>query len=796
VKASTAGSTQRQASRLGRFFRGGLATRASAHGVNGSGASSAGRPTPARSLFGLACLALLALAALLAGGASSAAGAEECPNEIRRTEQGVAAVALPDCRAYENATPESRPHASSDGLIEGIRVSLDGGKVGYRSKYPKSGQASGQIYLTRRGSGGWAAEVVIPQETSSTAGTFACLPWAFFSADFSKSILEEDFNVFETTVQGGLGEGFCESNQAVLDPREVKGYRNLFSHQVADGTYAGYELVSLNPAEGLPGNSFFDAGSEDLSTIVFRSEGFLTSDAPPHSGPPPGQHNTYIWSGGQVRLATYLPDGTPVQAPLAQSQGGGGYEFDNAVADDGSSLLFLYSGGIYVRINPTQPQSAISGGECTEPAMACTMRVDESQGPGASGGSYFEFATDDGSKVFFTSDHKLTVDSTAVAGREDLYEYDVETGALSDLTVNASEPAGVWALSDASADGSYIYFVAEAALEGSAAALPGNCERYEAGNACNLYVQHEGVTTFIAALSVKDTSDFKGDRFLPANPNGQLVAHHELSNLSSVESSRNGRYLAFKTVQDLDGEGAGVFFYDAVADQLSCVTCGQGVQSDREIDPTSQYGIAHTAWRTNQVLDDGTLFFTTSGALVGADTNGVGDAYEYRGGQVRLLSTGTDPSKSTFAGADPSGDNAFFITAGSILPSDRDGGGLTIYDARIGGGFPEPPPLPGCEGEACRGSGTSAPSAAATGTAAFQGAGNLNQRHKRNCRIAARRAQKVSRVAKRLRRKAKRVHNRRLSRRLRHRSVTLAKKSRRLSKGAKRCRRANRRAGK
>ena len=93
----------------------------------------------------------------------------------------------------------------------------------------------------------------------------------------------------------------------------------------------------------------------------------------------------------------------------------------------------------------------------------------------------------DGSEVIFTSTSELTDD--AYTGRtsgvpnnkgSDLYSYDVETGDLTDLTVD-HEPAdketgaGVEHVVGASRDASYIYFIASGKLapgETSGAAQP------------------------------------------------------------------------------------------------------------------------------------------------------------------------------------------------------------------------------------------------------------------------------------------------------------------------------------
>jgi hypothetical protein len=800
--------TSGQASRFGRFIRRAFATCAFAHRDRGSGAPSTKRLVPVGILG-----ALLGAAVLLGAGAGSAA-AVECPNEIRRTEQGVAALALPDCRAYENASPGSMPGFSANGnTVSGIRASINGDAASYSSKYPAEGaEHSGHFFLATRGPSGWSTETVVPQESPHTYGGLDCPLGVFFSPDLSKDILSYDFKPIDySTFNKAYGEAFCEHSEEVLDPREEPGYRNLFLHDVASGSY---ELVSLNPEGGAPGNAQLAGASDDFGTVFFLSEAQITPEAP---GVTPGKYeelggrNLFVWSGGEVRLVTFLPDGTPVtglpvgmdyhnQTSSYISENGATYQ--NAYSSDGSRVFFTSGGKLYARLNPTEAPSAIAGGVCTEPEKACTLEVDETQGPGASGGAHFEFASDDGSRVFFTSDQKLTADSTAITGEEDLYEFDVDSGVLTDLTVSVVEPADVWAVNGWSEDGSYVYFVAEAAL--APGALPGSCEIYEEGNTCNLYLWHEGTITFVAAISVQDIRDFKASGISGGNPHlGQELKHHDEYGANSLrtEASPSGRFFAFISNEDIIGEGAGIYLYDAAVEQLSYVSGGtdSGFELGGIFPIVSTGGFTEArdipGWRSNQVLDNGEVFFNSREALVAADTNEALDAYEFENGNLHLISSGTDPIASAFANANPSGSDVFFVTSSGLVSSDTDGR-TNLYDARVGGGFAEPPPLPGCEGEACRGAGTNAPGAAGAGTASFQGPGNQAQQHKRDCGLTARRAQQLSREAKSLRRRAKHAGSVELATRLRRQATQLAKQGQQISKNAKRCRRANRRAGK
>jgi hypothetical protein len=116
------------------------------------------------------------------------------------------------------------------------------------------------------------------------------------------------------------------------------------------------------------------------------------------------------------------------------------------------------------------------------------------------------------------------------------------------------------------------------------------------------------------------------------------------------------------------------------------------------------------------------------------DTNGTDDVYEWEaagtgscqtaGGCVYLISSGRSGSPSHFLDASASGTDLFLLTRQQLLPQDTDGN-LDVYDARIGGGFPQPPPATQpCTGEDCHGQPPAAPGVPTAASVTFFGAGN------------------------------------------------------------------------
>jgi hypothetical protein len=704
-----------------------------------------------RPLFvGLVAAALVA-ATLFATAPS--AQAEACPNEARRSEQGAAALALPDCRAYEMVSPlGSSPIYGAFGRVNNNRVlenkgraqgtfpSLSGDRFGYISTFtPASSTTPGLYFLSTRGQAGWSTENLVPSQ--STESGDVCLPLiAGYSADLSKAILAD-----------GLGQNStfnCGADDPPLVAGEPRGFQNVF---VRDNEAVSYQLVNVTPLGVTPSDAWFQAGSTDLSRVVFGDQAQLTQDAPSLSQLEKEQalSNYYIFSGGVVRYLAILPDGTPVRGQVVNAAPlpGSGFGLDSpsvythAVSANGEHVFwetaeprqnqFPRPLALFLRENAAMEQSAIAGGECTEPAKACTVQVDASQAGGPGGGGAFQWASADGSEVFFTDDASagLTADTVPGSG-QNLYRYEVETGQLTDLTPVAE--AGVLGVSGAAEGASYLYFVAESKLTGEQENSEG--AKAQAGQP-NLYLSHAGTLTFIAALDRStDSSDWApGHTTARVSPDGTFIGFDSTSRLTGYDNTPS------EPEQCVENGGGGlpspapcqeIFLYGATDDQLSCASCDPGGAPPTgpagisEPEESSSLNGGYPSQLQRNVADGGRVFFDTSTPLLPRDTNGVSDVYEYANGQQHLISTGTSADASYFYDATPSGNDIFLITAQQLVRRDTDSG-VSLYDARVGGGFPEPPPPVACETEeACHTARPELPPTSTPGTAHFEGPGN------------------------------------------------------------------------
>jgi hypothetical protein len=700
--------------------------------------------------------------------ASPASAAEgSCPNEARRLEQGDAALALPDCRAYELVSPPGiQPHFETFGTLQnahmadavpgsvlGVTASQDSADPGiafFSTFAPAGNTTDGPFYLSSRGEGGWSTQNVVPSQ--STTVKPACLPYMVgWSADLGRGVLADG----EST-----GSAACAFDEPELVPGEPRGFQNLFLRDSSAGTY---QLIDHAPVNGPPANAIFDAGSSDLGVIAFAEAAVLTPGAPPVTHPEPEgggaaiqARDFYVWSSGVDRLLTVLPDGQPATGEIAEAVVGSSTRYEmpgytHAVAPDGSRIEFTSGGDLYSRLNPGEPQSAFDGlGRCDEPAMACTVQIDESETSEPGGGGVFAAAGgEDGTAIYFTDTSPLTSDSTAAAGEPDLYEYDFqkpEGERLTDLTVDQTsgehaDVLGFVGTNESGSPGDYAYFVADGVLASNpntsgAAAIPG---------AANLYLHHGGTNTFIATLL--------GD---PTGEGGNDACDWE-NRCSTARVSANGRYLGFDSVEELTGSGnlgpchrevvseggqrvevaqvihcQEVFLYDSSAGELSCASCGETGSSPvapASIRVPKLMSVANLPFPVTpqrNVSDAGQVFFDTADPLTEAVRNQQpnvylqSNVYEYEDGRVHLLSSGTSDAPSYFYEASADGKDAYLIGAQALTPG-ASGAEYSVYDAKVDGGFPGSPPATGCQGESCRGATTQPAAASSPATSGFSG---------------------------------------------------------------------------
>ncbi len=182
-----------------------------------------------------------------------------------------------------------------------------------------------------------------------------------------------------------------------------------------------------------------------------------------------------------------------------------------------------------------------------------------------------------------------------------------------------------------------------------------------------------------------------------------------------LQVTESGDHVVFSSTLPLNGyESAGryeVFTYSAPNQTLDCASCSPtGARPDS--DATLSVGGLN-------LLEDGSVFFTTGESLALRDSNSKQDAYEWHDNAQSLISTGTSESDSSLLSVSSDGENAFFFTRQKLVPADQNGSAVRLYTARKDGGFAFGPPQFQCAAsDECRGAGSQPAPAPGIGTLA------------------------------------------------------------------------------
>ena len=794
-----------------------------------------------------------------------------CPNDPLRLG---AAAFLADCRAYEMVSPLDK--AGSD-VKPRVLTTLAGTPVGRnqsdlegrRFTYT-TGRAFGDAvsqplavqYMASRGGGGWSSHGISPPREWLRGGVAAGGNNEFkvFAADLCTAWVVTD-----------------DTTASPLAPGAEEGAQNLYRRSNCDAE--GYDSLDASPNE----QQVLGLSADGMQTL-FSSGGLLR-----------------LAGGGEATPVCLLPQKIPPASCSAGTAGSDEYQnsVSHAIAEDGRRVFWStgsITGPIYMRENPSEPQSELEHGaatgrggiatgssevsglstesgefepgqtitaragipfgttvlactpgcgteaealtlsaaatqnrtnfsinaysECGEPYKACTLPVSESVDTGefapesTTREARFWAAAADGAEALFSFDPDREGSSFGPEGPV-LYEYDAET-----RTPHPIAPDFLGLLG-ASEDLSRIYLVSEDATldetakgEGAQAGKP-NLYLYRAGGG--------GSFGFIATLAGDDArgaADHKDPSPISVNPSGH-----------SARVSPDGRSAAFTSAAPLSGydntdavsgeADREVFHYDAGTDTLRCASCnpsggrpegrhvtgfGRDYHAAAQIPP-----FEHQLYASRALSENGNrLFFESFDPLVLRDNNKAEDVYEWEatgegtctassprysppnGGCLSLISSGENGQDSEFLDATPDGSDVFFTTGASLVGTDP--GLIDIYDARVEGGFPEPPPPPApCEGEACQ-SPPPAPSFSRPPSSTFEGPGDLPGPSR--CTAPAKRAKRLAHRAARLRagaRAASRHGQAPRARRVARRAQRLTRRAHGLSRKAKRCRRRERR---
>jgi hypothetical protein len=631
-----------------------------------------------RGPFGVGRSALIFLA-LVAFLGSSAASAGACPNEDLRV--GFSAQ-LPECRAYERVSPADKG---------GVDLTTNG-YVGFSAEYILGADAPGAVtfptanafgdaisasvtntYLSRRGVSGWQTHAINPPVKAGLLSG-AVLRWGM-TADLSQAL-------------------FAGPNKSRLGPIPL----TLVDTATRQGTPVA------DPSE--PSEPHAVGYSNDMSHVVVWSFVPLTADSPAGNS-----SYLYDWTpgGGLVNVGR-LPDNSFATGNVEPATEAG--LMFHQVSDDGSRIFFKTGGQLYLRENGsiTKQVSAPAAGapaEAEQPAQ-------------------FEFASVDGSNAFFCSSQRLTADSTAIPGESrDLYRYQVESGELTDLTVT-DDPQGAHCSQNVlggADDGSRLYFMTDSKLTADA---PAN---QEGERDFKIYLWHDdgtpnGALTFVANVpELHSNSDAglggaQGGSGARVSQDGRWLAFSwggEADDLWQV-----WRYDA--TTKELVCASCNP---DGITHSVLHRSYSEGEQNPQFserlprnlLDDGRLFFESRDALVPQDINEDWDVYEYANGQrhLISSGTDGSGRPYDHNNPSLRVY----------FGDASADGTDVYFETRAQLVPGDNDEL-VDLYDARVDGGFKSElaPPPPNCDGEACKPPPAPGALIPGAGSAAFAGAGN------------------------------------------------------------------------
>lgn len=423
----------------------------------------------------------------------------------------------------------------------------------------------------------------------------------------------------------------------------------------------------------------------------------------------------------------------------------------NAVADEGEVVFFTTCVGgdeadhqLFVRLGGrrTLEVSRPLGEGCPGGEVPC---------PEAGGRASADFAgaSEDGSKVFFTTTARLSGEDTDDGNDLYMAEIGCPSGracGVSERQVNrlvavSHDPNGgegdVQGVVRVAPNGERVYFVAQGDLLSSSvrAGLEREGRPVPTVGADNLYVYDSvsGETKFIADLcSGSASSGAIEDRHCPVpssvagdSTSLELELWLNINDGGSFvqTAGAGGRYLVFTSFGQLTGDDTDmaqdVYRYDALTGQLERVSVGEdGFDSNgnnsefnAHIMPGHFGGSVLDQHEMNDraVSENGSrIVFVTADPLSRGATNGLVNAYEWHespggGGSVSLISGGNGPEPVEDVVMSASGEDVYFVAAEGLVLGDTDGE-TDVYDARLGAGFPSPAAVEEpCSGDACQG---------------------------------------------------------------------------------------------
>ncbi len=660
-----------------------------------------------------------------------------CPNAPVRQQTG--GEFLPDCRAYELVSPESAgnvilfPGASNlapSYATDPARFAFFGGLGAIEGTNPPDG-FDVDSYVATRTDQGWVTHYVGILGDETVAETQLV-------GDSSLS----KFIQFKTNESLGGTAQPPENIPYVFDSNG-----NFLEHWPADFASVPDSRSTLGAYQPSPDFSHLAFSSRNVAFPAANAAGITT---------PPGSAYDYNVAAGSTQIISIKPNGGNIEqqpsnstateesilfpgddpdyinaSEVGGSNGGYGQPTQNnpGVSTDGSHILMSTASRPF---NPFQEPPAPEQ-LYMRVDDAATYEVSENQLTDKPSNVNYMDMTSDGSKVFFTSEEQLTSEPTD--GNTELYMWSAEKAARAEqpLTVISKPNGGTDDTNTCNASwisGCGVLPVANAPAAGRQYSL----RRYNTDGADSAFASETGEVYFYSPLQLDGTKGVTNqenlyvyrdgeDQFVVSLRPGQECdpegTEEEVCGngpLTRIEVTPDGSHMAFLTGSEVTSyNSAGfqqMYTYEPSTGKIVCVSClPSGAPPTGDV-VGSEGGLF--------LANDGRTFFYSPDALVPQDTDEIYDIYEYVEGRPQLITSGTGfeaaevtPNQYRQAGlqgVSADGVNVYFSTYETLVPQDRNGQFLKIYDARTDGGFPDTPPPPPCAAaDECHGAGSSPP---------------------------------------------------------------------------------------
>jgi hypothetical protein len=577
---------------------------------------------------------------------------------------------LPDGRNYELVSPpDTNGRIPTGGLLGwqtpgGFPTALsraDGTSLIFGTEGGTLPQAPGSglydLYQAVRTDTGWATRLIGPSGSQASSPRPGGV-----SPDHHYATLYTEF-----------------ADEGTLGPPES----NYLRHP--DGRFELIGLGSLG-TDLRASSRLITAGAEHI--IFVSGEGSLPSVRLEPAAAPSGTDAIYDRSpGGATRVISLLPGDIPLLT-------GQDAKFLGASVD-GSDIAFSAGGTMYVRRNNSTTVPVVSN----DAAFAGVL----------------------GGRVFYLKE-PTSVDEV-VEGEL----FACELGANGCVGTGASEPIQIGAggkstVVNISADGNRVYFISPEQLDGARGQL----------GADNLYIW-DGAVRFIATLAPQDVI---GDQYTGFTAGGlglwtsDTVAPAYSKYVGPANNpsraTADGSVLIFESRANLtpsyDSNGhREIYRYDAEGDQLLCLSC-----NPTRLPATSDAALQAAAGKllapfppvnaitpvSNLTRDGKVAYFQSSEALVAGDVDRKIDVYQWTAhesagcsriaGCLDLISSGQSATDDYLYAVTPDGSSVFFQSGDNLVREDVDAI-PSLFVARVGGGFPEPPPAIPCQEDRCQG---------------------------------------------------------------------------------------------